>query len=105
MASEAIVGTKIKIFDVTDADTVAAESAEQAAAYIKEISDYSDEDMRELADEGYPREIPESDWDTRKIMFDLSGTPVATTVTWRAYLESLIANGTEFPTFFCTDEW
>lgn len=103
----------IKIFQVSDVEWYAAETAEAAMNAYAMNSDYDIEEISQIRDEGYPVEIEDSELDTQTIIIDLDdvvdgvrGIPMRTVVTWRECLARLVAEfPNDFPCSFACEEY
>lgn len=92
----------IRIYQVTDVEWYAAETGEAAMAALKEASDYDDEDMADLASDGWPVEVDDGALDTMKVSPGHTDEPL---VSFRQWLKYLVDEGVQFPAFFCTEEY
>lgn len=104
----------IRIYRVTDVEWYAAETGEAAMAALKEASDYDDEDMADLASDGWPAELSDEDMLTHMINVEVWDSPAdeaegrvprTERVTYRQELDRMIAAGTEFPCSFACEEY
>lgn len=85
----------LKAFEVSETDTYAAASAEQAAELRRNMCGGDD------CDEGYPRELTDAELDREHPAFDEDEQPTGGTTTIRKMLEE---HGDE-PGWLCTTAW
>lgn len=91
--------SNIKLFQLDDYDTWAAESLEQAiAAAREEFGEGSYEDAEQDA-----VEIPRERWDTLKVRIDEDGE--LPPITYAEALADMVKEGKRFPLLFCSTEY
>lgn len=101
----------MKIYQVSDVEWYAAETAEAAMNAYVMTCDYDIEEISQIRDEGYPVEIEDSELDTNTIRVEtdnvdtVTGYPMEEVVSWRQELQRMIAAGTEFPCSFACSEY
>lgn len=104
----------IRIFQVTDVEWYAAETGEAAMAALKEANCYVDEDMADLANDGWPEELSDEDMLTHMINVEIWDNPADEAegraprtehIPFKQELDRMIAAGTEFPCSFACSEY